>query len=146
MPDLAKNKKACHNYQVLDKYECGIVLTGTEVKSCRLHNINFVDAYAQIQDGEVQLYNVHISEYKEGNRENHEPKRVRKLLLHKAEIRKIASNTQKKGLTLIPLSFYLKKGKIKVCLGACKGKTKSDKREVMKKKQVEQDLKRIISG
>ncbi len=146
MPDLARNKKAYHNYEVLDKYECGIVLTGTEVKSCRLHNISFVDAHAQIRGGEVHLYNVHISEYTQGNRENHEPTRVRKLLLHKAEIRKLATSIQKKGLTLIPLSFYLKKGKIKVCLGACKGKTKSDKREVLKKKQVQRDLKRIISG
>ncbi len=146
MADLATNKKAYHNYQVLDKYECGIVLTGTEVKSCRLHNISFIDAYAQIQGGEVQLHNVHVSEYKQGNRENHEPKRIRKLLLHKSEIRKIASNSQKKGLTLIPLSFYLKKGKIKVCLGACKGKTKFDTREAMKKKQVQHDLKRIMSG
>jgi SsrA-binding protein len=144
MADLATNRKAFHDYQVLEKLECGIVLCGTEVKSCRAGNISFVDSYGRVVSGEVYLYNIHISEYEQGNRENHDPKRTRKLLLHKSEIRKLIVATQKKGLTLIPISVYLRKGKIKVGLGICRGKSKADKREVMKRKQDEKEFKKIM--
>ena len=144
MADLARNRKAFHDYQVLEKLECGMVLRGTEVKSCRAGNISFADSYGRVVSGEVYLYNIHISEYEQGNRENHEPKRTRKLLLHKSEIRKLIIATQKKGLTLIPISVYLRKGKIKVGLGICRGKSKADKREVMKRKQDEKEFKKIV--
>ena len=145
MANLAKNKKAFHDFIVTDTYEAGISLQGTEVKSCRSHSISFVDSHAKVVKGEVLLCNVHISPYDKGNRNNHDPKRVRKLLLHKSEIRKLSTATQAKGLTLVPLSFYLKKGRIKVSLGVCKGKRISDKRETLKKQQVQKDLRRVLS-
>ena len=143
MSDLARNKKAFFDYQVLEKYEAGIALQGTEVKSCKNRSINFTDAYAQIVKGEVLLYNVHISTYKYGHQQNHEPMRVRKLLLHKREIRKLAMMCQQKGLTLIPLALYLKHGLVKVSLGVCRGKHKADKRESMKKAEVQKSLRNI---
>ena len=144
MADLVTNKKAFHNYQVLDKYEAGVSLQGTEVKSCREKNISFVDAYARVVKGEVLLFNVHISPYENGNRFNHDPKRTRTLLLHKGEIRKLAVSTNQKGLTLVPLSFYLKKGIVKMSLGVCKGKMKADKRESLKKKQSDRMIQNVL--
>ena len=145
MADLATNKKAYHNYQVTETIEAGISLVGTEVKSCRCRNVSFADSFVKIIDGEAVMFNFHISHYEQGNRNNHDPKRTRKLLLHKVQIRKLASATDAKGLTLIPLSLYLKKGRIKVKLGLCSGKTKGDKRESLKKKQAEKDMRNVLS-
>ena len=144
MSDLIDNRKAYHEYHVLDKLEAGIQLTGTEVKSCRGRHITMTDAYARVDGSEVFLYNVHISPYAQGNRENHEPKRPRKLLLHKSEIRKLAVTTKQRGLTLIPLAFYLKKGRFKVLLGTCKGKTGADKRESLKKRDIQKELRKVV--
>ena len=134
MKNLAKNRKARHDYQVLETFEAGLALQGTEVKSCREGNISLVDAYAQVKDGELWLVNAHTAPYGHGNRYNHDPKRDRKLLMHKREIRRIAQATEAKGLTVIPLRFYLSRGRIKVELGLCKGKNVHDKRQTLKRK------------
>lgn len=144
MADLASNRKAFHNYQILDKLEAGIALVGTEVKSCRAHNVNLSDAYARIQNNEVLLFNLHISPYEQGHSQNHEPRRIRKLLLHRAEIRKLTIATREKGLALIPLALYLKKNRVKVSLGICRGKTMGDKRETLRKQQAEMDMRRAL--
>lgn len=142
MADIATNKKAFHNYQIVDSIEAGIVLQGTEVKSCRAAQVQLLDGYAMIRDGEVFLYKVHISPYAQGNVNNHEPTRVRKLLLNKTEIRKLTVATREKGLQMIPLNFHLSKGKVKVRLGLCKSKTKGDKRETLKRKQANRETAR----
>ena len=142
---LANNKKARFNYHVVEKYEAGISLQGTEVKSCRDHKISLQEGFAAVEDGEIFLYNVHIAEYDKGNRNNHAPTRKRKLLLHKREIRKIQVGIEAKGMTLVPLSFYLKRGKIKVELGLCKGKNVVDKRETIKKRQDDIKINRIAN-
>ncbi len=144
MKELAKNRKAFYNFQVLEKIEAGIALIGTEVKSCRAHNISTADSFARIENGEAFLYNVHINEYDHGNRHNHDPIRVRKLLLKKSEIRKLATATLAKGLTLVPLSFYLKKGRVKVTLGLCRGKSKGDKRETVRKREAEREMRKVM--
>ena len=138
--DLAKNKKAYKNYEVLDTYEAGIVLVGTEVKSCRERNITMTDAHASIDRGELWLHSVHIAEYKAGNLNNHDPIRVRKLLLHRAEIDKIKGGLVRKGLTVVPLAFYLKRGRIKVKLGLCRGRKHYDKREDIKSRESKRDM------
>jgi SsrA-binding protein len=140
--DLAKNKKAYFQYQILDKLEAGIELKGTEVKSCRDHAIAMTDAYVKIEKGEAWLMNVNIAQYKYGNQFNHEAVRARKLLLHKREILKLFQQIREKGLTVVPLKFYLKKGRVKVLIGIAKGKTFSDKRETLKKRQHEIDARR----
>lgn len=142
---LANNRKARHDFHIIDNYEAGIVLTGTEVKSCRGHSITIGDAYVKIENDEATLLNVHIAEYAHGNRYNHAPKRPRKLLLHKREILKLSQLTKEKGFTLIPLRFYLKRGKIKVDIGVAKGKQLFDKRESLKKRQADIDSKRAMS-
>lgn len=141
---IAKNKKAFHDYTILECFEAGIALKGTEVKSCRKHSVSFVDSFVSIDRGEATLYNVNISPYDCGNRFNHEPTRPRKLLLHKAEIRKLAMQTREKGNTIVPLKFYLKHGKIKVEIGIAKGKTHGDKRETLKKKQSDLETRRAM--
>ncbi len=142
---LANNRKARHDFHITDNYEAGIVLTGTEVKSCRAHSITLGDAYVKIENGEAMLLNVHISEYEHGNRYNHVPKRPRKLLLHRREILKLSQLTKEKGFTIIPLRFYLKRGKVKVDLGVAKGKQLFDKRESLKKRQDDMDSRRAMS-
>jgi len=142
--DLAKNKKAYFQYQILEKIEAGIELKGTEVKSCRDHSIAMTDAFVKIEKGEAWLLNVNIAQYKYGNQFNHSPVRQRKLLLHKKEILKLSSRIREKGLTVIPLKFYLKNGKVKVLIGVGKGKTHSDKRETLKKRQHDLDAKRSM--
>ena len=132
------NREAKYNYFILEEVECGIVLTGTEIKAIRDSKINLKESYAVIRKGEVYLINSHISEYKEGNIFNHEPRRTRKLLLHKKEIQKLNSKINQEGLTLVPLKLYFKKNKAKILLGLCKGKKNFDKRETLK----ERDLKR----
>ena len=131
--NLARNKKAFHDYEILEKFEAGIQLLGTEVKSCRAHNLNLTEGYAKVQDGELWLCNVHIAHYKQGNRFNHEVRRPRRLLLHKREIRRLKQATEAKGLTVAPLAVYLKGQHIKVELGLGRGKSKHDKRETIKR-------------
>ena len=144
MEIVSTNKKARFNYEIIEKVEAGIVLKGTEVKSIRNRNVSIGESYAQIKENEVFLHNLHISPYEQGNRENHDPIRVRKLLLHKHEIKKLVVRTQLKGLSLVPLSIYLRKGRIKVELGIGRGKRLVDKRETLKKKSVEREIERIV--
>lgn len=132
---LIVNKKAFHDFEIIERYESGIELKGTEVKSCKARNISMADTYAKIQNGELFLYNVHISPYEQGNQFNHDPKRPRKLLMHKREILKLNQQIREKGNTIVPLSFYLKNGKIKVEIAVAKGKTKGDKRESLREKE-----------
>ena len=135
------NREARFNYFILEEIECGIVLTGTEIKAIREGKVNLKDSYAKIRNNEVYLLNTHISEYKEGNIFNHDPRRTRKLLLHKREILKLRDKVEQEGLTLVPLKLYMQKNKVKILLGLCKGKKNFDKRETMK----ERDLKREVS-
>ncbi|HUT62666.1 MAG TPA: SsrA-binding protein SmpB [Anaerolineae bacterium] len=126
---IAQNKKARHNYYILSTYEVGIALQGTEVKSLRDGRLNFKDSYARVSDGELWLIDMHISPYDKGNIHNHDPLRKRKLLMHSFEIERLRRSTEEKGLTIVPLSIYLKNGKVKVEIGLAKGKHLYDKRE-----------------
>ncbi|MDM7997362.1 MAG: SsrA-binding protein SmpB [Acidobacteriota bacterium] len=136
---IATNKKAFHDYFILEKIEAGISLLGTEVKAIREGRLNLKDSYALVQGGEMFLLHCHISPYSHGNRENHDPIRTRKLLLHEREIRKLIGKTQEKGLTVVPLRVYLKRGLIKVELGVAKGKKLFDKRETERRKEADQE-------
>ncbi|HQC53276.1 MAG TPA: SsrA-binding protein SmpB [Lentisphaeria bacterium] len=147
MKMISQNKKARHDYIVLEKFEAGIALTGTEVKSCRAGGVSLVDAYASIQDGNLQLTGVHIAPYEQGNRNNHEPRRLRRLLMHKREITRLKKSVEAKGLTLVPLSFYFNdKGKVKVELGLCRGKNVRDKRDDLKKREADRDIRRALTA
>ena len=141
-PVFAENRKARHDYNVLDTVECGVVLTGTEVKSVRHGEISLSGAYAAVMGGELWLMAADIAAYKFGNRFNHEPKSRRKLLAHAREIRDLRMKSEAKGLTLIPLRVYLKGGRVKVAVGVCRGKAAYDKRETLKKKAITRDLER----
>lgn len=141
---ITTNRKARHQYHVLETIEAGIVLAGTEVKSLRDGRANLKDGYANVKNGEVFLYNTHISPYGYGNINNHEPTRVRKLLLHKKEIKKLIGKTQEKGLTLVPLKLYFKNGVVKVELALAKGKKIYDKRQDMAKRESDRELKRVL--
>lgn len=141
---VATNRKAYHDYHVGETYEAGIALTGTEIKSVRQGMVSLRDSFARVENGEVFLYNMNVSAYEAGNRFNHEPRRTRKLLLHKSEIRKLATKTQEKGFTLIPLKVYLKGGRAKVELALAKGKRLYDKREDIKKRDVMRQVDRVI--
>jgi len=136
---LAANRAAFHNYHISDKYEAGIALTGTEVKSAMEGRVQLKEAYVSVRDGEAWLFNAHISPYSHGNRENHEPLRTRKLLLHKKEILRLDDATAKQGMTLVPTQVYLKNGRIKIEVGIAKGKKLYDKREADPKKTVERE-------
>lgn len=140
---IATNRKANFEYEILTRYEAGIVITGTEVKSLREGKVNLQDAYGRIINDEAWIVNSHINEYKFGNINNHEPLRNRKLLLNKKEIRKIRQMLQEKGLTLVPLKIYFKGSLVKVEIGIAKGKKLYDKRESIKKREVERKLGRI---
>uniref|UniRef100_A0A7V2ZJE6 SsrA-binding protein n=1 Tax=Ignavibacterium album TaxID=591197 RepID=A0A7V2ZJE6_9BACT len=142
--NITVNRKARHEYHILQTYEAGIVLVGTEVKALREGKANLVDSYATIKNGEVWLVGAHISEYKQGNINNHNPTRDRKLLLNKSEIRKLIGKTKEKGLTLIPLRLYFKKGRVKVELALAKGKKSYDKRETIAKKDFQREQERKI--
>ena len=143
---IARNKKAYHDYHVLDEIEAGIVLLGTEVKAIREHRVNLKDSFARVQGGEVWLENCHIGAYEHGNRENHAPRRRRKLLLHRREINKILGKAKQKGLTLVPLALYFKNGKAKVRLALARGKKTYDKREAKRKKIVEREIQALLKG
>lgn len=137
--EIANNRHAFHEYHVLDKYEAGIVLKGTEVKSVLAGRIQLKDSYVTVRDGEVWVLNAHISPYSHGNRQNHDPLRTRKLLLHKREILKLEKETTVKGMTLVITRIYLKNGRIKFEVGVAKGKKLYDKRETEMKRAVEKD-------
>jgi SsrA-binding protein len=141
-PVFAENRKARHDYTVLETIECGIVLTGTEVKSVRHGEISLSGSYGAVLKGELWLVGADIAAYKFGNRFNHEPKSMRKLLVHAKEVRELQLKTEAKGLTLIPLKVFLKNGRIKVALGVCRGKQLHDKRDALKKKAMRRDLER----
>ncbi len=147
---LAKNKRARHDYHVVDSLEVGVVLRGTEVKSVRLGRVQLVDSYVRVEDGELYLYGTHISPYEQGNRYNVEPRRRRKLLAHKAEIHRLFRQVTEKGMTLVPLALYLKRGRVKVEVGVCRGKRTFDKRHTLRerdaKREVERELKRRSRG
>src|SRR5881275_2342686 len=141
---IAQNKKARHDYSILDTYEAGLVLTGTEVKSLRLGRASLVDGFATIDDGEVFLRNVHIPEYEQGSWTNHEPRRVRKLLLHKEEINRLIGKTKESGLTLVPLSLYFTEGKVKVELALARGKRSYDKRQDLARRDADREVARAL--
>lgn len=141
---VAQNRKARHNYDVLDTLECGIVLVGSEVKSLREGKVSLDESYARVREGEVWLVGCDIPEYVEANRFNHKPRRPRKLLLHRREIRRFASQAYQKGLTLIPLKLYFKRGRAKLLLGVCRGRQKHDKREAMKKAEARREMQRAV--
>ena len=141
-PVFAENRKARHDYTVLETIECGIVLTGTEVKSVRHAEVSLSGAYGAVLKGELWLVGADIAAYRFGNRFNHEPKSMRKLLVHAKEVRDPQLKTEAKGLTLIPLKMYLKGGRIKLSLGVCRGKQLHDKRDALKKKAMKRDMER----
>jgi len=142
MADILTNSKARHDYHILETVEAGIALKGTEVKALRAGKGQIRDAFARIENGQAFIYNVHIDEYSHGNLQNHDPKAVRKLLLHKSEIRKLLGAVTVKGHALIPLSFYWKNGKVKVALALGKGKVEYDKCEDLKIRESDRELKR----
>ena len=139
---IAQNKKARFDYFVEEKYECGIVLEGTEVKSVKEGSVSFQDSFAEIQNGELWMRNFHISEYRYSSVFNHNPDRVKKLLVHKEELKRLQRKVEEKGFTLIPLDFYLKNGRVKLTLGVCRGKKQYDKRATIKERDVNRDLQR----
>ena len=141
---IAKNRKARHEYNVIDTLECGIVLVGSEVKSLRKGTLSIDEAYGRIKGGEVWLVGCDIAEYVEANQFNHDRRRPRKLLLHRREVKKFAAKAYEQGLTLVPLKMYFKEGKAKVLMGICKGKKLYDKRESMKKRSMQRDIDRAI--
>lgn len=142
--EIAQNRKAFHDYFVLEKYEAGIELAGTEVKSVRSGQVNMKDSYCSIKNGELFLRGMHISPYEKGNIFNRDPVRVRRLLMHKREINRLNSQVMQQGVALIPLSLYFKDSKVKVEIGVCKGKKLYDKREASAKKDAQRDMDRIM--
>src|SRR5712692_10361386 len=143
--DAAVNRIASHNYFLLEKFEAGVVLTGTEVKSVRAGHTNLKDSYGLVKDGELWLLNAHIGAYEHGNIYNHEPLRTRKLLVHQEELRKLLGRTQQKGLTLIPTRLYFKRGRVKCELAVAKGKQLWDKRETVRRRTAELEARAAIA-
>ena len=139
---IAQNRKARHDYQILESLECGIALRGTEVKSCRMRSVSMQDSFARAEKNQIFVYNLNISPYSHGNIFNHTPVRPRILLLHKREILRIAQRVKENGLALIPLKMYLVRGKVKVELGIARGKAFEDKRETLRKRQEDLELRR----
>jgi SsrA-binding protein len=142
---LSDNRSAGHNYHLLDRYEAGLVLTGTEVKAAKTGKVQLKESYAEISAGEAWLMNAHISEYSHGNLMNHVPVRKRKLLLHRSEIEKLQSETREKGLTVVPTKLYLKSGRIKVEIAVAKGKKFHDKREAIKAREMQAEARAALS-
>lgn len=142
---IAQNKKARHDYSIEDVFECGIVLTGTEVKSLRMGRASLIDGFAMVDKGELWLSGVHIPEYTQGTWTNHTPRRDRKLLVHSAEIRKLSTRMKEGGLTLVPLSLYFKDGKAKIELAVAKGKKVHDKRAALMERQASREIEREVS-
>jgi SsrA-binding protein len=142
---VTRNRRAFHDYEILDRVEAGIALVGTEVKSLRDGHANLEDAYAKLEDGEVWMLGSEIPEYAMGNRLNHKPKRPRKLLLHRREIEKFAGKASQRGFTLVPLRLYFKRGRAKVEIGVAKGKQAHDKRQSLKKADADREMRRAIA-
>ncbi len=143
---IASNKKAFHDYFIDETFEAGIVLTGTEVKSLRAGKVNLKESFCRIKDGEVFINNMNISEYSFGNRENHEPTRMRKLLLHHTEIDKLIRLTEQKGLALVPTKIYFKNNYVKLELGVGRGKKLHDKRETLKRKEADREMAKAMKS
>lgn len=143
---IAQNRKARHDYTIVDTLEAGIVLQGTEIKSIRNGRINLKDGFARVRNNEVYLLNVHISPYEQGNIFNHDPLRTRKLLLHKKQIAKLIAETKNTGITIVPLKVYLRNGYAKVLIGLAKGKKQYDKREDLKRKEIDRDINRTLKN
>lgn len=141
---IANNKKANHDYFIEETYEAGLVLTGTEIKSIRRGKINLKDSYCQTRRGEVFVYNMHISHFEEGNRFNHEPLRVRKLLLKKKQIALLSEQQKNTGISVIPLKLYIKNGYAKLLIGIAKGKKNYDKRNTLKQKEATKEINRVL--
>jgi SsrA-binding protein len=141
---IASNRKALHDYTIEDTYEAGVSLTGTEIKSVRAGRVSLRDGYVQIRNGEAWLLNVHISPYDFGNRENHEPKRERRLLLHRQEIRRLLSKVAERGWTIVPLRIYLREGRAKIEIGLAHGKRLYDKRDAVAERDMDRDLRRAV--
>lgn len=139
---VAKNKKARRDYHVVDTLEAGIELRGTEVKSVREGKVQLVDGFARVEGGELYLHNVHISPYEYGNRYNVDPRRKRRLLAHKAQIRRLERQAAEKGMTLVPLSVYLSRGRVKIEIGICRGKKRYDKRQAIAERDAKRDMDR----
>ena len=144
--NIAENRKAFHDYHILEDYEAGIVLLGTEVKSIREGRVNLRDSFARVENGEVFLYNVNISPYSHRGYADHEPLRQRKLLLRRDEIRKLIGRTIEKGMTLVPLRMYFKNGRVKVAVGLAKGKKDYDKRETIKRRETDRETRAAIKS
>ena len=142
--NIAENRKAFHDYHILETFEAGIVLVGTEVKAIREGSANLRDSFARVEDGEVWLYNVHINPYSHRGYSDHEPTRRRKLLLHRQEIRKLIGKTVEKGLTLVPTRLYFKSGHVKVALALARGKQAHDKRETVKRREAERETRAAV--
>ena len=143
---IARNKKAYHDFEILESMETGIELRGTEVKSCRMRSVQLQDTFARVENGELFVFGLHISPSSHGNRFNHEAVRRRKLLMHKKEILKLFQRVREKGFSLIPLKMYLKRGRVKLELGVARGKTFGDKRETLKKRQDDLDARRHLGS
>jgi SsrA-binding protein len=143
---IAENRKAFHDYHILETFEAGVVLLGTEVKAIREGRVNLRDSYARVEDGEVFLYNVNISPYSHRGYADHEPLRRRKLLLHRTEIRKLIGKTVERGMTLVPVRFYFKNGKVKVAVSLAKGKKEYDKRETIKRREADRETRAAIKS
>ncbi len=145
MPDIATNRQARHRYHLLDKWEAGMVLTGTEVKALRGGKAQIKDGYAALRDGEVWLHNVHIPPYAPASRENHEPERPRKLLMKRSEIDRLAGRTREKGLTLVPTRIYFRDGRAKAEIALARGKDVGDKRQAIKEREMKREMDRAAS-
>ncbi len=143
---LADNRKAHHDYHLLETFETGVVLLGTEVKAIREGRVNLRDSYARVEEGEIYIYNVHISPYSHRGYADHDPLRRRKLLLHKEEIRKLIGKTVEKGMTLVPVRMYLKNGRVKVALSLAKGKKDYDKRETIRRREADRETRAAIKS
>ena len=142
--NIAENRKAFHDYHILETFEAGVALVGTEVKSIRGGNVNLRDSYARVEAGEIWVYNIHVSPYSHRGYSDHEPTRRRKLLLHRQEIRKLIGKTVEKGMTLVPLRLYFKNGRVKVALGLAKGKQAHDKRETIKRRETDRETRAAV--
>jgi len=143
---IAENRKAFHDYHIIETFEAGVALLGTEVKSIREGNVNLRDSYARVDGGEVWIYNVHIKPYSHRGYADHEPTRKRKLLLHRQEIKKLIGRTVERGMTLVPTRMYFKNGHVKIALGLAKGKQEHDKRETIRRREVDRETRAAVKA
>ena len=141
---IAENRKALHDYHILETFEAGVALVGTEVKSIRGGNVNLRDSYARVESGEIWVYNIHVSPYSHRGYSDHEPTRRRKLLLHRQEIRKLIGKTVEKGMTLVPTRMYFQNGHVKIAIGLAKGKKAHDKRETEKRREADRETRAAV--